>query len=106
MPRSWTRASSPMTNDHGKATEAYEEVVPEAEPQAPSSEEPDVTLDEEAIEAIEAEEAPAAEDAEAPRGGARRGGAGRRAGGPRRQVPLAGPAHAGRFRELPQARLA
>ncbi len=46
MPRLSTRASSPMTNDHGKATEAYEEVVPEAaddaQPTAPASpEEPD-----------------------------------------------------------------
>jgi molecular chaperone GrpE len=67
MPRSWTKASSPMTNDHSKATEAYEEVVPEGEePQAPSSVEPEVTLDAEAVEAIETEEAPVAEDAEAP----------------------------------------
>jgi molecular chaperone GrpE len=70
MPRLSTRASSPMTHDHGKATEAYEEVVPEAvEPEAPSSQEPEVTLDEQAVEAIEGEEAepaeaPAGEDAE------------------------------------------
>ncbi|HWE34210.1 MAG TPA: nucleotide exchange factor GrpE [Solirubrobacteraceae bacterium] len=56
-----------MTNDHGKATEAYEEVTPEAadeQPQARSSEEPEVMLDEEAVAAIESEEAPA-DDADA-----------------------------------------
>jgi molecular chaperone GrpE len=56
-----------MTNDHGNG-KATEEVTPEAamdeQPRAAAQNEAEVTLDEQAVEAIEAEEAPVAEDAE------------------------------------------
>jgi molecular chaperone GrpE len=54
-----------MTNDHGNG-KATEEVMPEgadAQPQAAAQDEPEVTLDEQAVEAIEDEEAPVTEDA-------------------------------------------
>jgi molecular chaperone GrpE len=54
-----------MTNDHGngKATEAYDGGAPEQD-QAPSVEESEVMVDEDAVEAIETEDAPIGDAAE------------------------------------------